>query len=116
MGGFPNLSRHSPRNAPKRIAKIFCGNPSSVLEIFALATCGGADGFCPTFITDAISTNPPPARALPERSYRASVESAQSPANFPLHPPPKSVPLLSHFPQPPEILTVPILHFAFRTS
>src|SRR5262245_28857883 len=116
MGGFPNLASDSPRNAPNKPAKTRCHTPSSAPEVFRLATCGGADGFCPTFITDAISTNQPPAPALPEHSCGASVESVPSPANSPTLAPAKSVLLPAHFPQPPEILIIPILQFEFRIS
>src|SRR5258705_1492922 len=73
MGGFPNFSRDSPRNAPNRTAKIFCHSPSSAPEVFGLATCGGADGFCPTFITDATSTNETPTPLLPVHVWNANV-------------------------------------------
>src|SRR4029077_10737699 len=116
MGGLPNFSRDRPRNTPNRTAKIFCHNPSSVPEFFGLATCGGADGFCPTFITDAISTNQLPAPVLPEHSCTASDESAPLLAVSPPRPPPKPPPPLAQFPQSPETSIVPNFHFEFRTS
>src|SRR5882724_8064844 len=115
IGGFPNFNRESPRNTPKHTAKTLSRKPSPSAERFPLATCGRADGFCPTFITDAISTNQPPAPMPLGHLCKASVESAPSPADFPTHPPPKSDLRPARFPQSPETSINPLFDFELST-
>src|ERR1051325_10090260 len=98
IGGFPNFSSDSPRKAPNKAAKVRSHNSALSTGAFPLATCRrGADGFVPTFITNAISTNQLPTPMPPERWCKASVESAPPPEGFPTPAPWKSARPPAHF-------------------